>query len=365
MKFSCDKAVLLEAVNHAAKAAAPNSVIPALKGILFTVEDNSLTLTGYNLDIGIRTTIPVQDAVDGSAVIETRIADFIKSMPSGNLIIETESNNSVSLKNGIAVMKIMYMNADDYPNVPQSSGEDSFTMSQKTLKSMISQTMYACAVNDAKVVLTGCFFEIKDKVLSVVGMDGLRVAVRQEPLDYKDAKFIVAAKNLEYLVRLLSDNEDDNITICIDNNQVSFELGKLSMIARLISGDYLDFHKYITCNSSNFVEINCSRMIETLGRGMLVINDKVKLPLRCEFSGDALTLSCVTALGSYNDKIDVKYGGEPFTIGLNTKFLLDAFKASDCSEVKLVLTGKSVEPVLIFPKEGKDFTFLIMPMRLK
>lgn len=366
MKFRCDKDVFLEAVVTTSKAASAKSTIPALEGILMELDSNVMSLTGYNLEIGIKTTIQVENGENGSIVINARrLCEIVRKMPSGALEIVIEDNNSASIKNGRTKMSIMCMSADEYPQVPQANVENGFAMQQKTLKSMITQTKYACAVSDTKPVFMGCLFEIQDNILSVVAMDGLRIAVRQEPLNYENSSFIVPAKSLDELSHLLSDEDDKNITISIEKNQISFEFGKYTMISRLINGDFLDFHKYIKHEDSMFVEINCSEMISTLERGMLVISEKVKLPLRCEFSSDTLTLSCTTALGSYNDQINIKYSGEPFTIGLNTKFLLDAFKASESSDVRFIMTGKSIEPVLIVPKEGSEFTFLIMPMRLK
>lgn len=366
MKFSCDKDVFLEAVVTTSKAASAKSTIPALEGILIELDNNVMSLTGYNLEIGIKTTIQVENGDNGSIVINARrLCEIVRKMPSGSLDIVIEDNNSASIKSGRTKMSIMCMSADEYPQVPQANVENGFGMQQKTLKSMITQTKYACAVSDTKPVFTGCLFEIQDNILSVVAMDGLRIAVRQEPLNYENSSFIVPAKSLDELSHLLSDENDKNITISVEKNQISFEFGKYTMISRLINGDFLDFHKYIKHEDSLYVEINCSDMISTLERGMLVISEKVKLPLRCEFSSDTLTLSCTTALGSYNDQINIKYSGEPFTIGLNTRFLLDAFKASESSDVKFIMTGKSIEPVLIVPREGSEFTFLIMPMRLK
>lgn len=366
MKFSCDKDVFLEAIVTTSKAASAKSTIPALEGILMELDGNVMSMTGYNLEIGIKTTIQVENGENGNIVINAkRLCEIVRKMPSGVLDIVIENNNSATIKNGRTKMSIMCMSAEEYPQVPQANVENGFVMQQKTLRSMIMQTKYACAVTDTKPVFTGCLFEIQDNVLSVVAMDGLRIAVRQEPLTYENSKFIVPAKSLDELSHLLSDEDDKNITISIEKNQISFEFGKYTMISRLINGEFLDFHKYIKHDDALFVEINCSDMINTLERGMLVISEKIKLPLRCEFSSDTLTLSCTTALGSYNDQINIKYNGEPFTIGLNTKFLLDAFKASESSDVKFIMTGKSIEPVLIVPKEGKEFTFLIMPMRLK
>lgn len=366
MKFSCNKDVFLEAVLTTSKASSSKSTIPALEGILIELDNNSLALTGYNLEIGIKTSIQVDSADKGSIVIPSRrLGDIVRKMPSGTIEITIDENKSATIKNGRTKMSIMCMNADEYPQVPQANVEKGFVMLQKTLKSMISQTKYACALSDAKPVFTGCLFEIQDNKLSVVGMDGLRIAVREEPLNYENCSFIVPVRSLDELSHLLTDEDGKEIKISIEKNQISFEVGKYTMISRLINGEFLDFHKYIKHESSTFVEISCSEMISSLERGMLVISEKVKLPLRCEFSSDTLTLSCTTSLGSFNDQINIKYSGEPFTIGLSTKLLLDAFKASECSDVKFIMTGKSVEPVLIVPKEGSDFTFLIMPMRLK
>lgn len=365
MKFSCNKDVLLEAILTTSKAASSKSTIPALEGLLLELENGSLSLTGYDLDIGIKTTIQTDNSEDGSIVINAkRLCEIIRRMPSGAIEIIIDSNKSATIKSGKTNMSIMCMSAEEYPQVPQANLDNCFVMKQKTLKSMITQTKYACAVTDTKPVFKGCLFEILDNVLSIVGMDGMRIAVRQEPLIHENMKFIVPSKSLDDLSRLLGD-EDEDISISLEKNQISFLFGKNTMISRLINGDFLDFHKYIKYDDPLFVEISCSDMIETLERGMLVISDKVKLPLRCEFSNDTLTLNCTTALGSYNDQINIKYSGEPFTIGLNTKLLLDAFKATECSDVKFIMTGKSVEPVLVVPKEGKEFTFLIMPMRLK
>lgn len=366
MKFSCNKDIFLEAVLTTSKAASAKSTIPALEGILMELSNNELSLTGYNLEIGIKTSVSVVNGEDGSIIINAkRLCEIVRKMPSGELEIIIENNNSATIKNGRTKMSIMCMAAEDYPQVPQANAEKGFSMQQKTLKSMITQTKYACAVTDTKPVFTGCLFEIKDNILSVVAMDGLRIAVRQEPLSYENSSFIVPAKSLDELSHLLSDENDKDITVSIEKNQISFEFGKYTMISRLINGEFLDFNKYIKYENALSVETNCSDMISSLERGMLVISEKVKLPLRCEFSNDTLTLSCTTALGSYNDQINVKYSGEPFTIGLNTRFLLDAFKACESSDVKFIMTGKSIEPVLLVPKEGNEFTFLIMPMRLK
>lgn len=366
MKFSCAKDLILNAVLTTSKAASSKSTIAALEGILLELENNVLSITGYNLEIGIRTEIPVENGTDGSTVINARmLSDIIRKMPSGSLSFDIGENNMATIVNGSAEMSVMCMRADEYPPVPQSNAEEGFTMPQKTLKSMIIQTKYACAVTDTKPALTGCLFEITENILNVVAVDGIRIALRREPMAYGDTKFIVPGRTLDELVHLLSDENDKNVTISIEKNQISFEIGSYTMISRLINGDFMEYKKHFECQDTVFAEIKCREIIEVLDRAMLFINEKNKSPIRCEFKGDSLTVSCSTSLGKINDKINIKYNGEPITIGFNTKFLMDTFKAADTDSVKLILTGSAVSPVIIAPMEGKEFTFLLLPMRLK
>lgn len=366
MKFSCAKDIILDAVLTTSKAASSKSTIAALEGVLMELEDNILTITGYNLEIGIRTEIPVENGENGSTVVNAgMLSNIIRKMPSGTLSFEIGENNMATIVNGVSELSIMCMRADEYPPVPQANVENGFTLPQKMLKSMIMQTRYACAVTDTKPALTGCLFDIADNFINVVAVDGIRIALRREPITYDNTRFIVPAKTLDELIHLLSDENDKDVTVSIEKNQISFMVGSYSMISRLINGEFMEYKKHLECTSSVFAEVKCREIIDVLDRSLLFINDKNKSPIRCEFKGDELTMSCATALGRINDKIGIKYNGEPITIGFNARFLLDAFRAADTDSVKLILTGSAVSPVMIVPMEGEEFKYLLLPMRLK
>lgn len=365
MKFSCSKDTILSAVATTSKAAAGKSSIPALEGILMELEGNVLTVTGYDLDIGIKTSINVTGIESGNIVINARMAgDIIRKMPSGDITFECSGNNIAEISGRNTNFSVMCMSADDYPNVPQVNPETSFSMPQKLLKSMIVQTKFAVAVTDNKPALMGCKFEIADNILSVAAIDGVRIALRQEPLTYNDISFIVPAKTLEELTHILSDDNDKNVTLCIDKNQISFTIDDYIMISRLLDGDFIQYQNYLSNIPETFVEVNTREMTEMLDRTMLIINEKNKNPIRCEIKDDTITMSCTTAIGKVNDKISAKFNGQPLTIGFNAKYMLDAFKACDTDTVKMAVES-SVKPIIILPKEGSAFTYLVLPMRLK
>ncbi len=365
MKFSCQKELILSAVQTTSKASAGKSSIPALEGILMELEGNNLTVTGYNLDIGIKTDIQVNGQENGNIVINARMAaEIIRKMPSGDITFTCDENNMASIVSCETELSIMCISADDYPVIPQVNPDSSFSVPQKMLKSMINQTKFAVAVNDTKPALMGCKFEIADNIMSVVAVDGVRIALRQEPIAYDNIEFIVPTKTLDELVRILADDNDENVTICIDKNQISFSVGDYIMISRLIDGDFIQYRNHLVCNDNFYAEVNCRDIIDMLERSMLIINEKNKNSIRCELSGDTLSMSCTTGLGKINDKISVKYNGEPIVIGFNAKYMLDAFKACESDCVKLIMSS-SVAPIIIKPLSGSEFTFLVLPMRLK
>ncbi|MGN1423414.1 MAG: DNA polymerase III subunit beta [Oscillospiraceae bacterium] len=366
MKFSCQKEKLLNAVLTTSKAAASKSTISALEGVLMKLDGNVLTITGYDLDIGIRTELPVNGEEDGSIIVNAKIAgEIIRKMPSGDITFSCDESNVAIIKNRDAEVSIMCISADDYPTVPSVNPETSFTMPQKTLKSMINQTKYACSLNDSKPALMGCKFEIDNNLLNVVAVDGIRIALRQEPVVYDNIDFIVPLKSLEELTHILSDESDKDVTLCIDKNQISFEVENYTMISRLIDGEFIPYKNHLNGDRPICAEVNCREIMEMLDRCMLIINEKNKCPVRCEFADNSLSMSCTTALGKVSDRITIKYDGTPTVIGFNAKYLMDAIKAADTDMVKMKMTPSSVSPIIIVPMEGKEFTFLLLPMRLK
>lgn len=364
MKFSCQKELLLDAVLTTSKAAAVKTTIPALEGLLLELKGNKLSITGYNLDIGIKTTIDVQGEVDGTTVMSAKLSgDVIRKMPSGMLTIDIENNVAV-ISCGATEFSLACISADDYPVMPQVNPDKSFTISQKLLKNMIIQTKFAAAVSDTKPVLMGCLFEVKDNILYVVAIDGVRIAMRKEPIQFENIKFIVPLKTLDEIVHILSDEDDKNTVISIDRNQISFGVDNYIMISRLIDGDFPPYMGHITKEMASFAEVNTREMVTMLDRTMLIVNEKNKVPLRCEFGSDSISIRCETALGKINDKIAVKYTGEAAVVGFNSKYMLDAFKACDTDCVKMYV-GSKVDPIIIKPMQGDEFIYLVLPMRLK
>lgn len=178
MKFSCEKLLLQNAVNTTSRAVAAKSSIPALEGLLLQCGDGVLTVSGYNMQTGIRTRFPVEEQEGGELVLSARLfGDIIRRMPDDMITFSSDDKLVVHLSCGDADFDILALSAADFPELPEVEEKYSVSLPEKTLRSMIQQTSFAVSTNEARPVHMGELFEIGDNGLTVVAVDGFRLAL--------------------------------------------------------------------------------------------------------------------------------------------------------------------------------------------
>lgn len=367
MKFTVDKNKFSEAIINASKATTHSSPIPALEGILMSLKDSKLTVTGYDLEMGIKSSLEVEKAFGGGDIVVNAkvFGDMVRKMPSNtDVVIEVTNDNNVFMNCGDIELNVVGIDGNEYPNIPELNLQTSFNLKENVLKSMIRQTIHAVSNSDDKPIQKGSLFEIVDNVLNVVSVDGVRVAKRTEPVNYSDIKFVTPSKTLNELLRILSDDVDNakDITICIDNNQISFSRDDYMIISRLLEGDFFEYRKVIAFPAKSTATVSAREFVASLDRSLLLVSDKFKSPVVCNFADDKLLIKCKTGLGKINEKLTVKYDGEPIELAFNARYLIDAIKNSECDEVKIDFTT-SVSPVRIMQPQGEEYSAIVLPVR--
>ena len=196
-------------------------------------------------------------------------------------------------------------------------------------------------------------------------MDGFRLAIRSEKIDYTGEKlcFVVPSKTLSEVVKLTGE-ENEPIRIGVGRRHIVFEIDGYSVVSRLLDGEFLNYRESIPSVNNLKVKVNTKLFIDSIERTSLLINDRVKSPIKCIFDTESIRISSTTALGSANDRIDAQCEGTGIEIGFNNKYMLDALKACDVDEVTLLLSGP-LNPIIILPPQGESFLYMILPVVLK
>ncbi|MCR5484787.1 MAG: DNA polymerase III subunit beta, partial [Clostridiales bacterium] len=290
---------------------------------------------------------------------------ILRKLPGQYVRIEADERQLAVISSQKAEYSLIGISPREFPELPSVTGGFPIVIEQDLLKEMIRQTIFAVAVNDSKVVHTGIKFEIKENEIKLIAVDGFRLAIRKEPINYTgdEITFVVPSKTLSEIVKLFN-GSSKTVSMAVGKRHIVFEIDSYSVVSRLLDGEFLNYRSAIPSVNSTTVKINTKDFIDSIERISLIITDKIKSPLRCFFSENEVKISSSTALGSAVDKIEAQLSGSSVEIGFNNRFLAEALRVCDTDEVTLQLNG-SVAPILILPPEGDNFLFLILPVRLK
>ena len=179
MKFTCEKNALVSAISVASRTVAQKSTIPALEGIYIRA-GVKLTLSGYNLETGITISVDAEIQQTGACIMPSRLFfDIIRKLPGDTVSISVDEKFKVSIRGGISSFSITAMSSEDYPELPEVESDKGISLPQNELKAMIGGTSFAVSENQARPIHTGCLFEVEDSSITVVAVDGYRLALRR------------------------------------------------------------------------------------------------------------------------------------------------------------------------------------------
>ena len=366
MKFSCEKALLSAAVATTSRAVAVKSSIPAMEGILIEA-DTRLRLTGYNLETGIQSTVPAEIQEPGSLVLSARLfGEIIRKMPD-DVVVFTANNYMVNIKCGLSEFNILGTDPEEFPELPTVDQQNSLTMEQSALRSMIAQTLFAVSDNESRPIHTGSLFEVDQSGLTVVSVDGYRLALRREAVEKIEGaeafSFVVPGSALGEVEKICSG--EGSVTVNQGARHILFQTGDTVLVCRRLEGEFLAYRNAIPRNNPIHVECDARTLLASIDRVSLIISEKLKSPLRCVFGDGLVSITTKTGIGDAADQCPITGDGQELEIGFNNKYLMDALKAAPADRLRLEFSS-GVAPCVILPAEGEEkFIYMVLPVRLK
>ena len=368
MKFRCEKLLLLAAILTASRGAATKSPIPLLEGLLIEVKEDKVKISGYDLKTGIVTTIPAEVEVQGGIVLNARLfGEIIRRMPGTIVTVSVSSSYVAEISSEMSEFEILGSPTSDYPELPSVDEQESIEINAAVLKKMISQTNFAVSDNESRPIHTGALFETGDGDLTIVAVDGYRLALRREPLengDIPDLSFVVPGTALGEVERIASDG-DGIIKITLGSKHILFTIGDTLLISRRLEGEFLNYKNSIPQAAKYQLTVEKSEFIAAVERVSLIISDKMKSPLKCVFGDGVVNLFSASALGKASDECGMDGNGENLEIGFNDRYLIEALRAAPVDQINLEL-NTGVTPCILSPADDKNnFLYMILPVRLK
>ena len=196
------------------------------------------------MSIGIETHINANIEKEGSIVLSSKLfGEIIRKLPNALVEIEILENLTAIIRCEKSEFTLIGQEADEFPNIPEVNEENCYKLDHDLLKDMIRQTIFAISQDETRPILTGSLVEIENGHLTIVSIDGYRLAIRKSLIKSdKNNRAVVPGKTLNETLKILSGLENNNeVKICFTNKHILFSIDHVKVVSRLLEGEFINY----------------------------------------------------------------------------------------------------------------------------
>jgi DNA polymerase III subunit beta len=351
----------------ATRVASTRASVQALSGVMIMAEGDRALLLATDMEVGLR--VPLQGDVlePGSAVLPARLLlDVVRSLPGETVTLELRpQEQDVEVVSGTAKFHLRTLRREDFPSLPEVSGTGAIKLPCKAFVETALQVARSASKDETRPVLTGVLISATGQELTMVTTDSYRLSVKHTTIEAQlDAPLEanVPARALQELARIAQSVEQAELVVSLGQSQIVFEIGEVVLSSRLIDGQFPNYRQLLPESVEHELRLDSAEIVEVVRRVSLLAQKNT--PLRLGFTEGELTVSAQTPdVGEASESLPVSFKGEPLEIGFNPEFLRDGLESVEAEQLVLKLISP-LRPGLIESPDGKEFVYLIMPIRL-
>lgn len=370
MKFIVNTNQLLNKLQSVSGTIVSKPVIPILDHFLFDITDKKLTITGTDLETTMSTTMEVQSDEDIRIAVPSKMCmDTLKELPNQPVTFTISTDkNTIELKSEFGRYKLVGQNADDFPKIPESNAENSFSISSGVLSSSIAQTIFSSGNDELRLSLTGVYVQLFKDNAVFVATDANRL-VKVKRTDVKpglETNFILPKKALNLLKSNLP--QDDSATqVDFNDSNAFFTFGDVSLICRLIDERYPDYQAVIPEENPNRLTINRTEFLNSIKRSSIYGN-KTTNQVNVKITGSELTIHAedIDLSNEAVERLGCDYTGQDMEIGFNARLLIEMLQNLSTSDIIIELSSPSRAGIILPSEnvENENLLMLLMPMMI-
>ena len=384
MEIVCSQNEFNNAIQLVSKAVSSRPTHPILANILLTADQgtNKISLTGFDLNLGIQTSFDANVIKSGAITIPSKLlSEIVNKLPNESPISldANEDSDDILIKSDRGSFKIKGISSDDYPKLPFVESGTSLNIDPISFLKALRLTIFASSNDDSKQLLTGVNFTFKQKYLESAATDGHRLAVVLIDNDKKgndiqdnlsneeNFSVTIPSRSLREIEKLVSLKTSGNsIKLFYDKGQLVFISSNQIITTRTLEGKYPNYPQLVPDTFSKFFTFNTNKLIDALER-IAVLADQQSSVVKIKFDDNDIALISADAqdIGSANESLSVVCDGEKFDIAFNVRYLLEGLKVISTENV-ILKCNLSTTPAVFTPENNDNsFTYLVMPVQVR
>jgi DNA polymerase-3 subunit beta len=359
MKLVVNSIDFANAISKVSKAVATKATQPVLEGIKFKAKNDELTLTATDLEISIEATVACDVLEEGECVVGKLIAEWVAKLETNSMVDITEEKNRLKFKCADNDFAVSTLPAKDYPLINKEIDEStsSFEIEVANLKQAIAETTFCCATDEARPILKGALIEVDDGKMTMVALDGFRMAKAVKPcVSNGKIKCVVPARSLQEMVKLIG-NEETKITVFVQPNNIAIKTNGTIFTSRLLTGAFVNYETLLVRSYDTTATVKKDDMVAALERVSIVSKTNQNI-VKVNITNKDIKLSASSQAGDIMETTSVEKDGKDIELYINYKYLYDCVKACITNKVQLFIKDKQSPIVLA---NGKN-EYLILPI---
>lgn len=365
MRFRCTASALIDGLQIATKALPGRTPNQILEGVLIETELNEVVLTCSDERITIVTRIEADIEEPGRGVVPGKLFnEVVRRLSDGDIDIEMNERFIFTVRGSGSRTNISGQDADLYPALPRIDNEHEVSLPQDMLKDMIQKTEFAIAVEDMREVLTGGLLEIKDGDVTMVALDGFRLALRRarcaDVLESFNA--IIPGRAVGDIGKLLSDDPEAFANLSYGGNKLHIRLEKTDIFVILVEGEYVQYRQIIPQQFKTRVIVDLEAFRKGVDRASLIAREGNNNLLILKIASGEMAIESHSQIGDVFEKLDIQQEGADLNIAFNVKYLTDVVRYIDAEQIQINLNN-AISPCIITPVGDSDYLHLVLPVR--
>ena len=327
MKFIVSSGQLMRSLQTVSGVIQTNNTLPILDHFLVHLSPGKLTITASDLETTMTTEVSVDSSEEISAAVPAKmLLDTVKSFPEQPLTFTLNSgSNLLEVSSDFGKYSLGYLDATEYPKPPSLENAESIMISEATLSSAISKTLFAAGNDDLRPVMSGVFFQFTSEGLTFVATDAHKLVryVRKDIIAPSTAEFILPKKPLNLLKNTIGNSKKD-VKITYTDQNATFEYGEVTLTCRLIDGKYPNFQAVIPQDNPNQLVADRLALLSSVKR-ISIFSNKTTHQVKLKIAGNELNISAedLDFSNKASERLTCNYTGTDIEIGFNSRFLVE------------------------------------------
>ena len=387
MEIICNQNEFNSAIQLVSKAVSSRPTHPILANILLTADQgtNKISLTGFDLSLGIQTSFDGTVTKSGDITIPSKLlSEIVNKLPTEMPIsLEVDENSeNILIKSDRGSFTINGIPSNDYPQLPFVETGTSLNIDPNAFLQALKFTTFASSNDDSKQLLTGVNFTFKHKHFEAAATNGHRLAValidNEKNLnenanltsDEENLSVTIPTRSLREIEKLISlKNNDSSIKLFYDKGQIVFSSRNQIITSTTLEGKYPNYPQLIPPEYKKVFTFDTKIFTDSLERiailaGQEIGSGNMLVKIKINQNGQALISADAKDIGSANESIPVVFDCESLDIAFNVRYLLEGLKVISSQKV-LLKCNDPITPAILVPEDNKDsFTYLVMPVQV-